>query len=281
MIFLRSTRDELIKIALKPRSYLGLAAITGLVGIILFALKADGMSMISFVTSSFEQTLRFEGNLLNGNLVAFIVLQMLIVHIPLLVALVTGDLISGEAAMGTLRLLVSKPISRTQLLLSKFLAGGIYTLLIVLWLGFLAVIVGQWLFGIGDLMVLNSDGLVILQANDVNWRYAGGFCVAFLALLTVSSLSITLSCFSDNSIGPIVSTMAIILLFTIIGTLDVPIFDPIRPYLFTTHMASWRSFFEDPLPWESIQKSIYILLGHNLLLIGISLFTFHRKDITV
>lgn len=281
MIFLRSTRNELIKIALKPRSYLGLAAISGLVGIILFALKADGMSMISFVTSSFEQTLRFEGNLLNGNLVAFIVLQMLIVHIPLLVALVTGDLISGEAAMGTLRLLVSKPISRTQLLLSKFLAGGIYTLLIVLWLGFLAVVVGQWLFGIGDLMVLNSDGLVILQADDVNWRYAGGFCVAFLALLTVSSLSITLSCFSDNSIGPIVSTMAIILLFTIIGTLDVPIFDPIRPYLFTTHMASWRSFFEDPLPWESIRNSIYILLGHNLLLIGISLITFHRKDITV
>ena len=281
MIFLRSTRNELIKIALKPRSYLGLAAITGLVGIILFALKADGMSMISFVTSSFEQTLRFEGDLLNGNLVAFIVLQMLIVHIPLLVALVTGDLISGEAAMGTLRLLVSKPISRTQLLLSKFLAGGIYTLLIVLWLGFLAVVVGQWLFGIGDLMVLNSDGLVILQADDVNWRYAGGFCVAFLALLTVSSLSITLSCFSDNSIGPIVSTMAIILLFTIIGTLDVPIFDPIRPYLFTTHMASWRSFFEDPMPWESIRNSIYILLGHNLLLVGISLITFHRKDITV
>ena len=54
MIFLYSTYNELIKIALKPRSYLGLAAITGLVGIILFALKADGMSMISFVTASFD-----------------------------------------------------------------------------------------------------------------------------------------------------------------------------------------------------------------------------------
>jgi ABC-2 type transport system permease protein len=127
MIFFHSTRNELIKIALKPRSYLGLAAITGLVGIILFALMADGMSMISFVTASFEQTLRFEGKVLNGNLVAFIILQMLIVHIPLLVALVTGDLISGEAAMGTLRMLMTKPITRTQLLMSKFLAGGIYT----------------------------------------------------------------------------------------------------------------------------------------------------------
>jgi ABC-2 type transport system permease protein len=281
MIFIYSTYNELIKIALKPRSYLGLAAITGLVGIILFALKVDGMSMISFVTASFEQTLRFEGEVLNGNLVAFIILQMLIVHIPLLVALVTGDLISGEAAMGTLRMLVSRPISRSQLLLSKFLAGGIYTLLIVIWLGVLAVVVGRFLFGPGDLMVLNSDGLIIIQEHDVAWRYMGGFCVAFLALLTISSLSICLSCLSDNSIGPIVSTMAIILLFTIIGTLDVPVFDPIRPYLFTTHMAAWRSFFEDPLPWDQIKQSIYILILHNLAFMGIALVTFHRKDITV
>jgi ABC-2 type transport system permease protein len=280
MIFFHSTRNELIKIALKPRSYLGLIAISGLVGVIQFALWADGISVISFITSSFEQTLRFEGKVLNGNLVAFIILQMLIVHIPLLVALVTGDLISGEAAMGTLRMLMTKPISRNQLLLSKFFAGGLYTLLIVFWLGFMAVGIGRFLFGTGDMMVLNSDGLVILMENDILWRYVGAFCVAFLALFTISSLSICLSCFSNNSIGPIVSTMAIILFFTIIGTLDVPVFDPIRPFLFTTHMASWRSFFEDPLPWLQIKESIAILLVHNLFFIGISMLTFHRKDIT-
>ena len=234
MIFFHSTRNELIKIALKPRSYLGLAAITGLVGIILFALVADGMTVISFVTASFEQTLRFEGKVLNGNLVAFIILQMLIVQIPLLVALVTGDLISGEAAMGTLRMLMTKPITRTQLLMSKFLAGGIYTFLIVLCLGFMAVGIGRYLFGPGDLMVLNSDGLVILQEGD-----------------------------------------------TIINALDVPVFDPISPLLFTTHMAAWRSFFEDPVPWQQIKQSSLVLIVHNILFIGISIFTFNRKDITV
>ena len=53
MILLHSLYNEIIKIALKPRSYLGLAAITVLVGVIQFALKADGMSIISFVTASF------------------------------------------------------------------------------------------------------------------------------------------------------------------------------------------------------------------------------------
>jgi len=280
MIFIKSIYNEVIKIALKPRSYLGIAAITVLVGVILFALKSDGMSIISFVTSSFEQTLSFEGNVLNGNLVSFIILQMLIVQIPLLIALVTGDLVSGEAAMGTIRMLLTQPISRTQLLLSKFIAGGIYTLIVIVWLGFMSVIMGKLLFGSGDLMVLNSDGLVILQEADVNWRYLGGFLVAFLALFTVSSLSICLSCFTDNSIGPIVTTMSIILLFTIIGTLDVHVFDSVRPFLLTTHMASWRSFFEDPLPIQDIKNSILILFIHNILLISISIYVFNKKDIT-
>jgi ABC-2 type transport system permease protein len=280
MIFIKSIYNEVIKIALKPRSYLGIAAITVLVGVILFALKSDGMSIISFVTSSFEQTLSFEGNVLNGNLVAFIILQMLIIQIPLLIALVTGDLVSGEAAMGTIRMLLTQPISRTQLLLSKFIAGGIYTLVVIVWLGFMSVIMGKLLFGTGDLMVLNSDGLVILQEADVNWRYLGGFLVAFLALFTVSSLSICLSCFTDNSIGPIVTTMSIILLFTIIGTLDVHVFDSVRPFLLTSHMASWRSFFEDPLPILDIKNSILILLIHNVLLISISIYVFNKKDIT-
>lgn len=250
MLFL-STYNEFIKIAAKPRSYLGLGAITVLVGVILLALKADGMSFISFVTASFEQTLSFQGNILNGNLVAFIILQMLIIHIPLLVALVTGDLVSGEAASGTIRMLLTKPISRTHLLLSKFIAGGVYTLCIIVWLGFMSVVLGKVMFGSGDLMVLNSDGLIILQKPDVNWRYIGGFAVAFLALLTVSSLSICLSCFTSNSIGPIVTTMAIIILFTIIGTLDVRIFDHVRPYLFTTHMAAWRSFLKSLFPKQT------------------------------
>lgn len=280
MMFLRSTYNEFIKIAAKPRSYIGLAAITLLVSVILFALRADGENYIKFITASFEQTLVFEGgSILNGNLVAFIILQMLIVQIPLLVALVTGDLVSGEAAMGTLRLLGTRPISRISLLLSKYLAGCLYTLLILVWLGCMALIAGRVLFGPGDLMVLNSDGLVILQQHDVIWRFLSGFAVSYLALVTIATLSITLSCFSDNSIGPIVSTMAVIILFTIIGTLEVPIFDAIRPYLFTTHMATWRNFFEDPVPFEEIKNSVFILLAHIAVLLGVAMYKFNKKDI--
>lgn len=278
-MFLKSTYNEFIKIAAKPRSYIGIGAITLIVGIILFAMYVDGRNFISFVTAPFEQSLSFEGNILNGNLIAFVILQMLIIHVPLLIALVTGDLVSGEGAMGTIRLLLTKPISRTSILFSKYVAGCAYTLVMLLWLMFLALVVGRWLFGVGDLLVLNSDGLIVIQQHDLGWRFAIGFSVAYLSLIMIATLSLTLSCFSDNSIGPIVTTMAIIILFTIIGTLDVPVLQNIQPYLFTTHMMAWRSFFEDPLPKEKIINSLAILLVHIVGLLSVAVYKFNRKDI--
>jgi ABC-2 type transport system permease protein len=279
-MLLKNIYNEFIKILAKPRSYIGIGALTLLICIILFAMKADGSSFISFVTSSFEQTLSFNGTILNGNLIAFIILQMLIVHIPLLVALVTGDLISGEAAMGTVRMLATKPISRTKIVISKFIAGAVYTFILTLWLIFLSLFVSKFIFGSGDLIVLNSEGLVILKEQDILWRYGLSFIVAFLSLLTVSSVSICFSAFAENSIGPIVSTMAVIILFTIIGSMEVSVFQSIKPFLFTTHMASWRSFFEDPVPYSKIFNSIIILVVHNVLLVSIAIIKFNKKDIT-
>ena len=279
-MLLKNIYNEFIKILAKPRSYIGIGALTLLICIILFAMKADGSSFISFVTSSFEQTLSFNGTILNGNLIAFIILQMLIVHIPLLVALVTGDLISGEAAMGTVRMLATKPISRTKIVISKFIAGAVYTFILTLWLIFLSLFVSKFIFGSGDLIVLNSEGLVILKEQDILWRYGLSFIVAFLSLLTVSSVSICFSAFAENSIGPIVSTMAVIILFTIIGSMEVSVFQNIKPFLFTTHMASWRSFFEDPVPYSKIFNSIIILVVHNVLLVSIAVIKFNKKDIT-
>ncbi|NBX39794.1 MAG: hypothetical protein EBR54_10370, partial [Flavobacteriia bacterium] len=210
----KNTYNELLKIATKIRSYIGIGALTLLILIVLFAMKADGKSYVGFVTASFEQTLSFNGKILNGNLIAFIILQMLIVHVPLLIALVTGDLISGEEATGTVRMLATKPISRTGIVLSKWFAATIYTLIMTLWLGFLSLFVAKWMFGTGDLIVLNSEDLLVLPESELAWRFGLSLMIAFLALWTVATLSMAFSAFAKNSVGPIVSTMSVIILFT-------------------------------------------------------------------
>lgn len=270
---------ELFKIAAKPRSYIGFVAITVIVLLIELAMWLDGQSYLSFILQSLEQSFSVQGTILNGNLVAFIILQTLIVQMPLLVALISGDLISGEAAMGTIRLLLTKPYARGQILSAKFLAASIYVFFLILWLGLLALGGGLLIFGTGDLIVLKSDGLIILKAADTFWRFLAAFGIAFLSLSVVSTFSLMLSCFTDNSIGPIITSMAVIILFTIIGTLEVPLFDLITPYLFTTHMIVWRNMFDNPMDWGLILKSSVILLGHIAVFLGISFYHFSKKDI--
>ncbi|MEO0311345.1 MAG: hypothetical protein RIQ89_1002 [Bacteroidota bacterium] len=278
-LFTASLYTELIKIVAKPRSYIGFIVITAIVALIQFAMWIDGLNFINFITGNVEQTFLIEGKILNGSLVTFIILQTLIVHIPLLIALVTGDLISGESAMGTLRALVSKPISRTALLLSKLCAGGIYTLLILLWLGIISLGLAMYVFGNGDLIVLKSEELIILPSDDLLWRFFCAFGAAFVALMVIASLSLMLSVFSDNSIGPIITTMGIIILFTIIGTMEIPIFDKVKPYLFTTHMIVWRSFFESPVDSSQILHSFLVMVFHITSFITIAIVKFNKKDI--
>lgn len=270
---------ELFKIASKPRSYLGLLAITVIVSLIHLAMLSDGKNYLDFIFSSFSQTFDISGKILNGNLIAFIILQMLVVQMPLLVAFVTGDIISGESAGGTLRLLAGRPFSRTQIFFAKYIASAVYTAVLIIWLGILSLVVGRLLFGDGDMMVLKSDGLTVIRAHDILWRYGIAFLIAFLSLMLIASYSFCISAFADNSITPIVICMATIIIFTIIGTLEIPFFDYVKPFLFTTHMIVWRNIFYQPIDWQEIIVSISIMVSYIVGFTGVAWYHFKTKDI--
>lgn len=270
---------ELYKIFSRPRTYISFAAIGAIVVLILLAFYVDGNNYMDFGLQSISQTFDIRGKVLNGYLVCYIILQTLLIHVPLLIALVAGDQVAGEANMGTLRLLITKPVSRTRLLLAKFAASVVYTLGLLVWMAFLSLLVSVFIFGTGDLMILKSEEVVLLDRADVLWRYFAAFGFAAIAMTTVAALAFLLSIYAENSIGPIVSTMSVIIVFTILSTLDIPIFNAIKPYLFTTHMIGWKGFFDSPVSWEPVIESALILILHIVALLGVSIFVFNRKDI--
>lgn len=283
---------ELFKIFRRPRTYIAFAAITGLIGVIQFGLKLDGEAYVNFMMRDINSSITVEGKIMNGYQVCYIVLQALLVHVPLLVSLVAADMVSGEANMGTLRLMLTKPLGRTKFLLAKFIAATVYTLLLLVWLAIMALFLNMLIFGVDDLFLLKSQYVVLLRKDDIFWRYVGAFGFAALAMTTVAALGFLLSLFAENSIGPIIATMSIIVFFTILSTLSsIPLFNAIKPYLFTTHMIGWKEFFDIKVneaneavigsiqnPGRIVQSAL-MLAGHiaGFLLVGI--WAFRKKDI--
>lgn len=291
MKFLNIVNIELYKIFRKPRTYIAFGAVAAIVGLIQLGFYADGESYMQFGMQSFTDSFDIQGNIMNGYLMAYIILQLLLVHVPLLVALVAGDMISGEAAQGTLRVLLTKPVRRSTLILAKFTASGIYTIALLLWMAVWALGISMLVFGVDDMLILKSDSATQIMSSDVMWRYLAAFVFAAIALLTVSALSFFLSLFAENSIGPIMATMSIIIVFTILNTLDLPIFSSLKPFLFTSHMLGWKGFFDVTVNENneqivgSIDNLRAVLYSAGILVLHIagflmaSILIFRKKDI--
>jgi ABC-2 type transport system permease protein len=270
---------ELYKIFKKWRTYIGFLVIAVIVPIINIAMLSEGEKSLNFMTRNLQQSFVFVGNLLNGYFISYLILASLVVHIPFLIALVAGDLLAGEATAGTYRLLVTRPVSRMKIIASKFIAGAIYSNLLVLWLAIVSLGLGILMFGVGELIVVKSSGIVILARGDIIWRFLLTYGFAGLSMTVVASLAFLFSSLVENAIGPIISTMAVIIVFLIVSAIQLDVFKNIEPYLFTTYMSSWRMLFENPIDFTGFIKSVVILSAHIIVFFGAAALIFKRKDI--
>jgi ABC-2 type transport system permease protein len=284
---------ELFKIFKRPRTYISFGAIAAMILIIQLGLKFDGKSYLQLLMSGISDSFYVPYEMiLNGYLVAFVILNTLLIQVPLLIALVAGDAIAGEANMGTLRLLVTRPVSRTQLMLAKFAASVIYTVLLLLWMALLALFLSMLFFGTNDMIIARNDVMEQISRYDIMWRYICAFGYASVALSTVAALAFLLSVFAENSIGPIVSTISIVIVLTILSEMKIPLYDDtVKPYLFTSHMLAWKGFFYskansdgqtikgsiENLP--AILRSLGVLLTYIFLFVSSAIFVFNKKDI--
>jgi ABC-2 type transport system permease protein len=287
---------ELFKIFKRPRTYIAFGAIAAIVLLIQVALKFDGKSYIDLlmnnIKDSFDFSEEFKMKLLNGYLICFVILNTLLIQMPLLIALIAGDSIAGEANMGTLRLALTRPVSRTQYMLVKFMASVVYTIALLVWMAALALFGSMLIFGTNDMVILRSEGIEQIKEFDVIWRYFAAFGYAAVALTTVAALAFLLSVFAENSIGPIIATMSIVIVFTILSEMNIPIYDEtIKPYLFTSHMVAWKGFFYVKATEEgvtidgsvqnlpAILRSLSILVIYIGLFFGAAVWVFKKKDI--
>jgi ABC-2 type transport system permease protein len=98
-------------------------------------------------------------------------------------------------------------------------------------------------------------------------------------MTTVVSLAFLFSSLVENAIGPIISTIAIIITFYILSAIDVTFLNNLEPYMFTTYMNDWQGFFKDTIDYGTIFKSAGVLALNIVVFYSIALYIFNKKDI--
>ena len=272
-------RWELFKTYSKWRTYIGFIAVGVLIPLILWLIWLAGENMIANRMRSLQNDFLITGNIFNGWVLAQIIMNSLWVHVPTLIALVAGDQLAGEATAGTFRLTLIRPMSRTRQLNAKYFATLIYTASLVLFIAILSIGFGHLIFGSGDLVAFDRDMITILPESELPLRFLLAYALAIWSMFTVATLAFFISSFVENAIGPIVTTMTIIVVCLIISNLPFDSVEPVKPWLFTSYMDVWQQAFRDPFDWTKIMNSLAALGAYDLVLWGATLFIFRRKDI--
>jgi len=270
---------EILKIFGKKRSLLGFLALAILMPLIIWGFSKGATGIERDIIRQLEGSFIIVGSVFNGFLITYITMNFLWVHVPFLIMLVAGDVVAGEGASGTFRIILTRRISRLQVLIAKLIATYFYTIIFITFFVLMSLGLGSLWLGVGDLVVFDK-GILILAQEMVWGRFALAFLFATYVMIVVATLCFMFSSMVNNGIGPIIGAMSIIIIGLAIANIPIDIFEKISPYIFTSYFDIWQKAFFDPIPWRDIGNDAIVLTSYTFAFIIISIVQFIRKDIS-
>ena len=227
-------RWEMFKLLAQKRTYLGLGAamLVPVIFVVVLLLQSGGPNDVPLGRYVRE----------TGLVAPFLVLFfMSIWGLPLITALVAGDIVAAESHNGTLKTIFTRSRERGQIFAAKVLASFSYVIAVVFAMGLVGFVAGSLAFGFHPLTSLSGTkvsawhGLVLLAAS---------LGVYVLPLAGVAAFGLMLSTVTRNSAASVVGTLMFALLMQLLGVL--PGTESFRPYLLGTQFDAWHGFLRVP-----------------------------------
>jgi ABC-2 type transport system permease protein len=276
-MFFLHLRNELWKLFGKKRTYIGFGAF----------LLAQNAMLLAFRFTHWQRQME---RVLSGNgylpaeyvsalTVALVMLiPQILLLMPLYAALVGGDLVAKEAEDGTLRMILSRPISRFRLLLVKWLSGVIFAMTLALALGATALVFARFWFPWHGMFVF-APGMVfnVLSAGEGLRLYVCSHFFLAVNASVVLGLAFMFSCFNMKPAAATILSLSFLFINLVME--GIPFLEQYQEWFLPYHFRSWLLVFAQPIPWERLVGSLLILLAFNLTTFLIGVAAFQARDI--
>ncbi len=261
-------RWELLKLAAQKRTYLGIgAAILVPIAFVVALVVQKGAGPTDIPLG---RTLRD-----TGLATPFVVLFFLSIWgLPLITALVAGDIVASETHNGTLKTILTRSRDRGQVFAGKALASLTYTLIAVFAMGAIALIAGTVAWGLHPLTSLSGTSVPVGHSVVLLIESLGIYTIA---LSGVAAFGLMLSTVTRNSAASVVGTLMFALLMQLLGVL--PGTENIRPYLLGTQFDAWHGFLRTPADWAPVMRAFWVCTLYITAPLFIGYIVFLRRDV--
>ncbi len=276
-MFFFQLRNELWKLFGKKRTYIGFGMFLMAQAIItlVFRFSHAKNSMVRQLEGNGYLAEQYISSLTIATVMLFPIAYILL---PLYVSLIGGDLVAKEAEDGTLRMILSRPISRFRLLFIKWISGAIFSAVLVFSLGICGLLFASAFFNWGGLFAfIPGEMFSLFDSNEGLQHYAAAHLAMVMKAITIMGLGFMFSCFN---VKPAAATiLALSFCFVSFIMMQIPFFKEFQHWFLTYHLNLWQLFFGNPIPWPRIIESGCILVGFNFTFFIVGCTAFQIRDI--
>lgn len=268
---------ELLKLVKQSKTYYALGSIMVIETLILITAYFQGSTILDLLLDNLKQSFYFEGTLLNGNLIMYIVLNSLWFNVPLILMIVTSGIVTDEYKDGTMQTLMLQAVDKWKVITAKYIVAVLFTLLVIGFMMLTTFILSYSIFGSGDLVVYINT-LNFFEADDAFHRICWAFASGALTMIFYCVASMTLAIFIREAAKTWIAAALFLIITTLLLKVDfvVPV---INTYFFPKLIDTWQQLFYYQLDWNQIFINNAILILYTLLFAAAGTYVFHKKDI--
>jgi ABC-2 type transport system permease protein len=212
----------------------------------------------------------------NGVFLTFIALTMLLILVlPVVVAIISGDSMAGEAGHGTLRYLLAAPAGRTRLLTVKYLTIVAFAAAATFTVAIVALLVGVVLFPVGPVTLLS--GTTVSLADGLLRIFLVTLFVS-AAMAAIGAIGLAISTLTEHAIGAIAALMILVVGSEVVD--QVPQFASAGPYLPTHWWTDFDSLLRSPVDTTTLWHALLSFAIYAVVFFLLAWARFTTSDVT-
>lgn len=197
------------------------------------------------------------------------------VFLPLAMAMLAADSIAGEAHEGTLRYLLTVPVGRTRLLLTKFVSLVVGAFVGVFLVVVVGAAVGVALFGAGPMLTLS--GTTIGPWDALGRVLLAGLYV-WAGMVALTALGLFISTLSEQPLAVIVIIMVIVAAMWILVGLEQAAW--LHPYLLVNHWTAFIDLLRQPPSFDAMLAGLRLDAAYVVVFLAAAWARFRSKNVT-
>jgi len=195
--------------------------------------------------------------------------------LTLVVALLFGDMIAGEASRSTLKYLLTIPVGRTRLLFVKVLVSSTVLVVGIVLLTGMSLLVGTISYGGGGIQIPVGPQLGM---GESMLRILAAVAVICVHLAWAAALG---TMFTVMAEAPLAAAGGVVITSILSSILErIPDLGIMRNYLPTWNTDAFRQFFVARIDYGPVADSLLSALIYALVFTVVAVWWFRRKNIS-